>query len=158
MRCHRLLISRQYLFNNSWNTFGLSGNERKKVSNVIFVFFWGTEVEKNIWINTENVLSNPNIEHEMKNEEWIRSIYTSSNTHTLTHTQRDADTLSPTKYASSNIELGNCLWLVFIFVNPIELHTYVSFLSKTQCKMRVCVYAFWYEIHSRRWAYAERDL
>lgn len=46
MRCHRLLISRQYLFNNSWNTFELSGNERKKVSNVIFVFFWGTEVEK----------------------------------------------------------------------------------------------------------------
>lgn len=32
------------------------------------------------------MLSNPNIEHEMKNEEWIRSIYTSSNTHT--HAER----------------------------------------------------------------------
>lgn len=92
-----------------------------------------------------------------KKEEWIRSIYTSSNTRTHWERERRRHIIA-NEICIINVELGKCLWLVFIFVNPIELHTYVSFLSKTQCKMWVCecVYAFWYEIHSLRWAYPER--
>lgn len=100
----------------------MSGIE-KKISNVIFVFFWGTKVDKNIFRQTHTwTLLNPNIEHEMKKINKMNSLHLDATiTQTYTHIYRRQN-------MHHQHRIGQ-MFMVFI-VDPIELLTFVSFFSQ----------------------------